>query len=114
MSDADLYALFGNLTDNAIEAVKDLPDGKRTISFSIKEVRGFLSVNIHNLYEGKLEFENGLPVTTKGDRANHGYGMKSVRMICRKYNGEMTIKADGGAFNLNMIFPVPGRADSRL
>ncbi len=114
MSDADLYALFGNLTDNAIEAVKDLPDGKRTISLSVKEVRGFLSVNIHNLYEGKLEFENGLPVTTKGDRANHGYGMKSVRMICRKYNGEMTIKADGGAFNLNMIFPVPGRADSRL
>lgn len=107
MSDADLYALFGNLTDNAIEAVKDLPADKRTISLSIREVKGFLSVNIHNLYEGDIRFENGLPLTTKKDVANHGFGMKSVRMICRKYGGEMTIKADGGAFNLNMIFPVP-------
>lgn len=107
MSDADLYALFGNLTDNAIEAVKDLPADKRTISLSIREVKGFLSVNIHNLYEGDVRFENGLPLTTKKDVANHGFGMKSVRMICRKYGGEMTIKADGGAFNLNMIFPVP-------
>ena len=106
MSDADLYALFGNLTDNAIEAVKDLPVEKRTISLSIREVRGFLSVNIHNLYEGSLAFENGLPVTTKADAVNHGYGMKSVRMICLKYGGEMTVKADGGAFNLNLIFPV--------
>ncbi len=109
MSDADLYALFGNLTDNAIEAVKDLPVEKRTISLSIREVKGFLSVNIHNLYEGSLAFENGLPVTTKSDAVNHGYGMKSVRMICLKYGGEMTVKADGGAFNLNLIFPVSKR-----
>ena len=109
MSDEYLDALFGNLTDNAIEAVKDLPVEKRTISLSIREVRGFLSVNIHNLYEGSLAFENGLPVTTKADAANHGYGMKSVRMICLKYGGEMTVKADGGAFNLNLIFPVSKR-----
>lgn len=109
MTDADIYALFGNLIDNAVEAVRTLPEQKRTISLSVRGVKGFLSVNIHNFYAGEIMFEGALPVTTKADKENHGYGMKSIKMICEKYDGEMTITAEDGAFNVNLIFPVGGR-----
>lgn len=105
MSQADLYALFGNIIDNAIEAVEPLDEGKKTISLSIKEVSGFLTINIHNYYGGEIEFEGKLPKTTKGDGAYHGYGMKSVRLLCDKYGGEMSIKTDNQVFNLNIVFP---------
>ncbi len=106
MKPADLYALFGNVIDNAIEAVESLDYGKRAISLSVKRVNCFLTVNIHNLYENKLSFEHNLPVTTKADKSIHGYGMKSVRMTCRKYGGEMKIKAENNVFNLNIVFPL--------
>lgn len=105
MSQADLYALFGNIIDNAIEAVEPLDEGKKTISLSIKEVSGFLAINIHNYYNGEIAFENKLPKTTKGDSAYHGYGMKSVRLLCDKYGGEMSIKTENQVFNLNIVFP---------
>ena len=108
MSDADLYSLFGNIIDNAVEAVEPLADGKKTISLSIKEVRDFLTINIHNYYDSELMFEGQLPVTTKGDTAYHGYGMKSVQMLCRKYGGELSIKTENKVFNLNIVFPMSG------
>ena len=106
MKPSDLYALFGNVIDNAIEAVEGLDDSKKTISLSVRQVNCFLTVNIHNLYESELLFENNLPKTTKSDKIIHGYGMKSVQMICRKYGGEMKIKTENKVFNLNIVFPL--------
>lgn len=106
ISDADLYSLFGNLIDNAIEAVRDLEEGKRTIGLLVKAEHSFLSVNIHNYYDKVLVFQDNIPLTTKEDKFFHGYGMKSVRHICGKYNGEMTISTDDGVFNVNIVFPV--------
>lgn len=108
MSSADLYALFGNIVDNAIEAVEPLDEGKKAISLSIRRVSGFITINVHNYYAGELRFEDKLPQTTKGDKSYHGYGMKSVKMLCAKYGGEMSIKAEDGVFNLNIVFPASG------
>lgn len=106
MTDADLYALFGNIIDNAVEAVAGLDEGKRTISLSVKEVNRFLTVNIHNYYENKILLTaDKLPETTKRDKTYHGFGMKSVKMLCDKYGGEMSIRTDNNVFNLNLVFP---------
>lgn len=106
MNDSDLYSLFGNLIDNAIEAVRDLEEDKRTIGLLVKAAHSFLSINIHNYYDKVLEFQNNLPRTTKEDNYYHGFGMKSVQYICRKYKGEMTINTDNGVFNINIVFPI--------
>lgn len=108
MTSADLYALFGNIVDNAIEAVEKLDEGKRTISLTIKKTAGFLAINLHNYYDGEIQFEGKLPKTIKSDKAYHGYGMKSVEMLCAKYGGEMSIKTENSVFNLNIVFPVNG------
>lgn len=105
ISETDIYSLFGNLIDNAVEAVADLQEDKKIIGLSVKESGNFVSVNIHNFYDKEPEFEGNLPKTTKPDRELHGYGMKSVQMLCEKYGGEMTVSAKHGVFNVNIVFP---------
>ncbi len=104
MSDSDVYALFGNIMDNAIEAVSRLPIGNRAIGLQIKTHGSFVTVIVYNGYEGNLEFKGGLPQTTKGDTSNHGYGLKSIRYIVNKYDGKMLINGDGGVFRLTLLF----------
>lgn len=105
MSNSDLYALFGNIIDNAAEAVAKLDKDKRTISLNVREIKSFLAINIHNYYMGELHFDGQLPMTTKGDTTSHGFGMKSVLAICKKYGGEMSISTEDNVFNLNIVFP---------
>lgn len=104
MAEDDIFSLFGNLIDNAIEAVVDLEEDKRSIGIIVKMVGTFLSINIHNYYKNEISFVDGLPVTTKHDKNYHGFGMRSVRRICDKYNGDMVIRTDDGVFNVNILF----------
>lgn len=106
INESDLYSLFGNMIENAIEAVENLEEDKRIISLSVKRVSELLVVNIHNYFSGNLNVENGNFMTTKGDKAYHGYGLKSITAICEKYGGEISISADDDVFNINIIFPM--------
>lgn len=107
ISPSDLYALFGNILDNAVETVSKLDGDRRTVNLNIKAVGSFVIVNTYNYYEGALEFEENLPKTTKENKTEHGYGMKSISMLCKKYGGEMSLTAENNIFNLNLVFPVP-------
>lgn len=110
MKSADIYSLFGNIVDNAVEAVSKLPQDKRVISLTVKEAKGVVFVNIYNYYDGTLTFENALPVTTKSDKSRHGYGMKSVKLLAEKYGGELRITPNDHVFSLSIVF---ARADYR-
>lgn len=103
MDDVDAYSLFGNLVDNAIEALKD-EEQKRVISLIIKGQGDFVSISIQNFFSKQLRFENGLPITTKKDKNYHGYGMQSIKMICEKYNGTLSINTNDNIFSVNILF----------
>ncbi len=90
MTDGDIYSLFGNLVDNAIEAVMKLDRELRSVSLSVKSSSGLVHIGIYNRYEGDIKFENGLPVTTKNNTIDHGYGMKSVRMLAEILAGTVS------------------------
>lgn len=103
----DIYAIFGNALDNAITAVMDLEDPqKRVISVNVMTRKSFLMIQIQNYYEKELRFEEGLPVTTKKNKRDHGYGMKSIRYTVEKYNGTITVKAEQHIFMLQILIPV--------
>lgn len=106
VSETDIYSLFGNLLDNAIHAVQDLPPAERIISLTIRRHGDLLSINAHNLYTGKIVMQNGLPLTTSGDPANHGFGTKSIVAIVNKYGGTTSFHVRDGEFNLNILFPL--------
>lgn len=104
VSDIDLYALFGNLLDNAIEAVKTLDAERRTIGLSVRAQNGIIRINVYNGYKGEIKFEGDLPITTKENKLYHGYGLKSIKRIVDKYDGEMSISTDNGIFEVNIVF----------
>lgn len=105
MRETDVYALFGNILDNAIEAVRNIDSG-RSIGLNIKTVNSFLIINAFNEFAGEIKIVDGLPQTTKTDTSHHGYGLKSIRYIADKYDGEMSISVKGNVFNLTIAFAV--------
>lgn len=108
MANGDLYALFGNIIDNAVEAVSAVDDEcMRCIGVNIHEVRGWISIMVENYFDGVLSFdEDGLPATKKQDRGMHGYGLKSVRHIAEKYGGNMAVESCGNIFRISVLLPV--------
>lgn len=107
MNEVDVYSLFGNAFDNAIEACLDLPESeRRVISLQIKQKNGMITVLISNSFSGSVRFgEDGMPLTKKKDDGYHGYGAKSIRSVIEKYDGAMNIRVMGNVFYLYALFP---------
>lgn len=105
MDGSDLYCLFGNVIDNALEAVKAIAEQERRVINLVVKTRGdMLIIQEENYFDGSLTFRDGLPMTTKEDTGYHGFGMRSIRMIVHKYEGELTTYTNGDVFHLNILF----------
>lgn len=107
MSAADIYSFFGNALDNAIEAVRAKQAGARAISIDVRSRLGAACIHVENSCVGGVRFIDGLPQTTKADRENHGFGVKSMRLIAEKYGGVLTMDEHGGVFELDALIPHP-------
>lgn len=108
MEKSDVFSLFGNIIDNATESAIKLEDkARRVIDFSVKSTGNILIVGSSNYYDGEIKFgRDGLPLTTKSDKAFHGYGMKSVLAIVNKYGGDLDIAAHDGIFSVSIIMEI--------
>ena len=104
---ADICTIFGNALDNAIESVITLEDQKkRMIHVTLREQKNFILINIANYIEKELGLNHGeFPKTTKKDRENHGYGLKSIRQTIEKYHGTMSVQAKNNWFELRILIP---------
>ena len=108
MAAADIYALFGNALDNAIEAVTTLDDqAKRSITLVVRQVMGCASVHVENYCDAAPAFVDGMPQTSKADRASHGFGVRSMRQTAERYGGTFSASADDGTFRLDIMIPLP-------
>ena len=104
----DLYAILGNAMDNAIEAVEKFAEPeKRQIDVMIYRQQNFLVMNFINPLAESLVYEAGLPVSTKGDRQYHGFGLKSMNHFVKKYDGILKISEEDGCFSLKIMIPIP-------
>ena len=107
MNPVDLYTLFGNALDNAIEAVRKLESKeKRVIDIMLYERQSFLMLQIVNPMCGEVKFEDGLPLTTKAKNGYHGYGMKSMLHTIQKNEGHLTTEVKNGCFYFNVMLPL--------
>ncbi len=103
----DLYVLFGNALDNALEACEKLPsDQDKVISIHISKEQGMCSIQIENTFDGKLYGEGEDLLTSKQNKAYHGYGYSSIKEIAKKYGGVAVHEAKGNLFVLHILLPV--------
>ena len=109
MAPADIYALFGNALDNAIEAVRKVDDPeRRTITLSVRRAGKMVAVSVENYFARAPRFSaDGLPQTSKADGANHGFGTRSMRAITQRYGGSLHAGAQDGVFYLNVLLAEP-------
>lgn len=103
----DFYTLISNGLDNAIECVSKYENNeKKVINVAVLERGSMLHIFIDNYFDGELEFRNGFPVTSKEDKGYHGYGVKSMQMIAKKYSGDIRISVQNHTFSLQIMLPV--------
>ena len=88
----DLTTILGNLLDNALEAVKTAPEGLRFLNLTIRRINAMLIIKVENGYGSTPVQENGKLLTSKKDKAFHGWGLKSVQTAADRYDG--TIRTD--------------------
>ena len=105
---ADLYALFGNALDNAIESVmKQRDPAKRVIQVSVYPDNGFLMIRIRNYCDEPITLVDGLPATSKKtDKGYHGYGLRGIRYTAEQYGGTMSVKIAPDSFTLQVVLPL--------
>lgn len=107
MASVDIFSLFGNMLDNAIEHEMKLAQEDRFIYLSVRASNQLLLIHVENQMVGALEMRDGIPVTSKQDKNYHGYGMLSIRHIVDKYHGTLTISAEDQLFQIDIMLPIP-------
>lgn len=99
IEEIDLCSLLGNLLDNALEACEKIVNGRERRIWVKAQCKGNYQIfRVENNYEGVPRIEKGELKTTKNIPQNHGYGLKMIERICRKYNGKMDIKMENQRF----------------
>ena len=111
MKPSDLSSLFGNILDNAIEAVQAFPPAQRRIALRIERRSDVVFVHADNPC-GAVRFRDGLPQTTKADKAYHGFGVRSIRYIVQKYGGDIHMYCEEGRFNVDILFSDAARPNA--
>lgn len=114
MKQADVYALMGNALDNALERVLKEKEEERIVSLHIKSCGEMLLLHLENRCSGDVQFQDGLPLTDKEDKGRHGFGVRSIRYIAEKYQGELFMRVNNGRFFLDILFPKIQQKDNVL
>ncbi len=97
----DICGLLANAYDNAIEACLGQTQGY--IRTRVNPTRNYTVIEIVNSVEGKVPVRGNSVTTTKKDKKAHGYGIKIMTQIARRYNGNCEICCDGKEFQLKLV-----------
>lgn len=103
ITDKDMSILLGNLLDNAIEGASKALKNKE-ITVQIVNKGNMLFIRVRNSLAQPPIIKDGKIVTSKADKVNHGWGIKSIETIVEKYGGQLDITYDTEYFNTQIIF----------
>ena len=104
ITDMDLVIVLANCLDNAIEAVEKLEQAElRKIRVVILNDEGGISILVENPVSGEVNV-NALR-TTKADKENHGLGLKNIKSIVQKYEGNFQIEIENQIFRVKIYLP---------
>ena len=94
IADVDYSILVGNLLDNAIEATIEAKENEVNLCLSFYEDR--FVIEVKNCVVDKPKSKQLL--TNKKDKSKHGIGLKNIKDIVEKYNGQDVIEVNGNVF----------------
>ncbi|MBD5512286.1 MAG: GHKL domain-containing protein [Lachnospiraceae bacterium] len=108
----DITSLMGNVLQNAMEAAAKASVPK--IRVELVEHKREIFIVVSNSIMDKISAKNGLLLTSKKDKENHGFGMKNIAATVEKYHGEYYtdfIEENGeGMFKISIAIPRENKA----
>jgi len=99
----DLVAILGNLIDNALNALADVPEDRRNLTIKVVFSQGRLIVRTSNPYTGDVLCKDGKIVSAKQNSKQHGYGLNNIAKAVNKYKGYMDIDYTGSIFTVDIL-----------
>lgn len=94
----DLCTILSNALDNAIDACREI--APCTIKIRANETEMGFFLKISNPTKNKLHVKNNKLKTTKADKSNHGFGLKNIEGVVKKYNGIINLSCEDKIFTL--------------
>ena len=104
VADSDLCNLLVNMLDNAREACEQMPpDALRRIRVRIHMRGRYLYVGVENTKATPVYYDQqrNICLTTKADRENHNYGMRTMESIARRYDSRLCIEYTEDSFSIS-------------
>ena len=96
----DIYTIFPNALDNAIEAASGT-EAPAVIKISSKVADGTVYVRISNPFNGGINADGDTLKTVKADKDAHGWGYKSIKKAAARYGSDnVRFETKDGIFNL--------------
>lgn len=107
ISNTDLCIIFGNILDNAIEAVEKVDDNiAKEINIDVYKKKDYLFITVTNPTKTEVAIKDNKIVTSKDDKSNHGLGLSSVEETLKKYDGHLDLECDDNKFTTSFDFCV--------
>lgn len=110
IADSDLCSLLMNMLDNAREACERMSPGLRRWIRVKLYIRGnYLCVAVENSTNGqtKQNPDTHSYETSKEDKTSHGYGLKSMEAVARRYSSKLFIECTADTFSVSSALLLP-------
>lgn len=103
MSEPDITALL----ENAVEAAQNTENGFIDFSAFVRKNK-YLSMQLTNSVKNIVAVKNNRIASSKKSDAIHGTGLKSIKRVVKKYDGEINMKfnEDDMTFTSNIVFEI--------
>ena len=103
----ELCLVLGNIIDNAIEACMRLKgEREKYINLVCKYDGSSVYIEAENPIDERIEIVNNRIETSKEDKENHGYGLRTINNIVNKRNGKLLINQTADTFCISVFMEV--------
>ncbi|MDE7131345.1 MAG: ATP-binding protein [Lachnospiraceae bacterium] len=100
MDSVDFSSLLNNMLDNAVNGAME--SGGKKLEVNIVSEKGFDVITVKNSIDGSVLKDNPELATSK-EEPGHGYGMKQMKAVTEKYEGNIDIYEKDGMFVVRVM-----------
>jgi len=106
ISDYELCILFSNLMSNAVEACGRITELPKEINMKLAVILNQLQIKLENYIEWDMDTQLLGSGTTKKDTDSHGYGVKNLKKVIEKHNGDIDFEIIKNKFCVSINIPI--------
>lgn len=103
IAEPDLWVLFGNCLENAIEACCRYDNSDKHINLTVKQKGEMLGITIDNSYQGEINKDKNNAFISSKTQSRAGVGLHSVQTVVDKYQGMLQVNYDGKLFSVSVM-----------